>query len=157
VERGKEHHSDHLMTLLDARIDVCRRTLHELQEPLSQLNPERMEAYVKLVSILRSLSACNTRTRYPTKEVKELADQLHAIQADLHADATSHEGQTAEEVYSERLRQIQLHDGVRDGDQVVLGLLARCQLWLEIVEEKYVGLIFSYERRLTFLQTRKDR
>ena len=43
------------MTLLEARIDVCYQTLKELQASLSQLDPELMGYYEKLVSILRSL------------------------------------------------------------------------------------------------------
>jgi hypothetical protein len=63
VERGKESHSASMLTLLGARIDVCKATLKELQDSLSRLDPQMMGRYEKLVSILRSLSACNTRTR----------------------------------------------------------------------------------------------
>ena len=63
VERGKESHSEHLFTLLNARIELCRATLKELQDRLSRLDPQMMGRYEKLVSILRSLSACNTRSR----------------------------------------------------------------------------------------------
>jgi len=63
VERGREEYSPQLMTLLEARIDVCKGILHELEQYLSRLNPEDMEIYEKLVSILRSLSACNTRSK----------------------------------------------------------------------------------------------
>jgi hypothetical protein len=52
-----------LITLLEARIDVCKTTLKELRSHLSRLDPEMLETYQKLVSILRSLSACNTRSR----------------------------------------------------------------------------------------------
>lgn len=67
VERGKEHHSEELITLLNARIDVCRATLKELRDSLSQLDPHMMGRYQKLVSILRSLSACNTRSKVSLK------------------------------------------------------------------------------------------
>jgi hypothetical protein len=63
VERGKDAHCDTLLTLLDARIEVCRATHKELQDRLSRLDPQMMDRYEKLVSILRSLSACNTRSR----------------------------------------------------------------------------------------------
>jgi hypothetical protein len=63
VERGKDSHAEHLLTLLDARIDVCKATLQELQDRLSRLDPQMMGRYEKLVSILRSLSASNTRSR----------------------------------------------------------------------------------------------
>jgi len=63
IERGEDEHSEQLLTLLKARIDVCNNTLHELQEYLSRLDPQMMGHYEKLVSALRSLSACNTRSK----------------------------------------------------------------------------------------------
>jgi hypothetical protein len=52
-----------LLTLLEARIDVCQHTLNELSEILSHLTPDLVPTYEKLVSILRSLSAANSRTK----------------------------------------------------------------------------------------------
>lgn len=69
VDRGREHHSEHLVTLLHARIDVCRATLKELQGSLSRVDPDMMRHHEKLVSILRSLSACNTRSKVSRKSV----------------------------------------------------------------------------------------
>lgn len=63
IERGKDVHSPHLVTLLEARIHVCQATLKELRDHLSRLDPGMMETYEKLVSILRTLSACNTRSK----------------------------------------------------------------------------------------------
>jgi hypothetical protein len=77
-------------------------------------------------------------SQFPSKEVKDYEDQLHTIQAELHADAPTHEGKTAEEVYAERLALIQLADDVQqDGETVARSLLARCLLWVEIIQEKY--------------------
>lgn len=66
IIRGKDQHSEHLLTLLKARIDLCRATLRELKAPLAQLEGSMMKTYEKLVSILRSLSACNTRSKVRT-------------------------------------------------------------------------------------------
>lgn len=63
VERDKDQHSPHLLKLLGARINVCKHTLHDLQEGVSKLEPALADTYEKLVSILRSLSACNTRSK----------------------------------------------------------------------------------------------
>jgi len=63
VERGKDSHTADLLTLLDARIEVCKSTLKELHDQLSRLDPEMMGRHEKLVSILRSLSACNCRSK----------------------------------------------------------------------------------------------
>jgi len=62
VDRGRENHAE-LVTLLHARIDVCRTTLRELQDSLSRVDPDTMAKHEKMVSILRSLSACNTRSK----------------------------------------------------------------------------------------------
>ena len=63
VERGKEHHSPHLLTLLEARMALCRTTLQQLEHELSHLTPELESVYEELVSILRSLSGCNARSK----------------------------------------------------------------------------------------------
>ena len=63
VQRGQDEHCSHLLTLLDARIEVCKVTLNELSDSLSRLDPQMMGRHEKLVSILRSLSACNTRSK----------------------------------------------------------------------------------------------
>ncbi|KAI4735361.1 hypothetical protein E4T50_14116 [Aureobasidium sp. EXF-12298] len=137
VERGRDVHSDSLMTLLEARIDVCYQTLKDLQASLSQLDPELMGYYEKLVSILRSLSACNTRSKFPVKEVEELEAQLKQIQAELKDAGVSHEGRTAEEAYAEQLQQVHIDENhIEEGSKVVSFLLGRCLLWLEIVQKK---------------------
>ena len=61
IEKGRETHDPHLVTLLEARISVCNNIVAELQNILSGLTPELAPVYEKLVSILRSLSACNLR------------------------------------------------------------------------------------------------
>lgn len=63
IQRGKEAYSPHLLTLLEARIQVCEQTLAELELNLSHLTPDLAPKYDKLVSILRSLSALNTRSK----------------------------------------------------------------------------------------------
>lgn len=63
VERGRSQHSEHVWTLLDARIHHCEITLAELKQILSQLSPELTPTHEKLVSILRSLSGLNTRAK----------------------------------------------------------------------------------------------
>ncbi|KAL1302166.1 hypothetical protein AAFC00_002597 [Neodothiora populina] len=137
VERGKDTHSPELMTLLEARITVCRNTLEELQKSLSKLSPDKVDTYEQLVSILRSLSACNTRSKFPDKDVKEFEEQLHKIQRELSETGFEHEGRTAEQAYADRLASFQIQEGaVPEGNQVVSILLARCFLWVEVIQEK---------------------
>ncbi|KAK4610503.1 CUB1 family protein [Fulvia fulva] len=137
IERGREEHSHHILTLLEARIGVCRTTLRELQAPLANLEGRMMRLYEKLVSILRSLSACNCRSKYPEKEVEDFRQQLLAIQDEVHFENDPHEGKTAEEVYVERLAMIQICETCQQPPEVVVkSLLARCLLWVEIIEQK---------------------
>lgn len=65
-ERGREEHSPHLLTLLEARIAVCEETLADLRLNLSQLTPELIPKWEKLVSLLRSLAGCNARSKVET-------------------------------------------------------------------------------------------
>jgi hypothetical protein len=63
VEKGREKYSPHLLTLLDARIKVCEEILADLELNLSQLTPELIPLWDKLVSLLRSLAGCNARSK----------------------------------------------------------------------------------------------
>ena len=80
IERGKSQHSPSILTLLEARIHVCQERLHELQNSLSRLTPDVSATYERLVSILRSLSACNTRSRVSSREL-----QVTSRSANSHA------------------------------------------------------------------------
>jgi len=53
----------HIVTLLKNRIDICETVLAQLQEVLSRLPPDLEPTYDKLVSILRSLSACSVKPK----------------------------------------------------------------------------------------------
>lgn len=75
--------------------------------------------------------------QFPVKEVKDFETQLLQIQEQLHAERDPHEGKTAQEVYAERLRLIQeCPTCVKDPETTVKSLLARCLLWVEIIQEK---------------------
>ena len=63
VQRGKDTHSPHLLTLLANRLTTCRDMLEQLQVSLAGLSPELTPTHERLVSILRSISAANTRTK----------------------------------------------------------------------------------------------
>ena len=63
LQRGKDKHSPHLLTLLSNRLTTCRGILEQLQISLAGLSPELTPTHERLVSILRSISAANTRTK----------------------------------------------------------------------------------------------
>ncbi|KAL2051584.1 hypothetical protein ABVK25_008246 [Lepraria finkii] len=116
VKRGKETYSQALLTLLENRIETCRSILAELQASLADLSPVLTPVHERLVSILRSISAANTRSKFPTADVEGFRDQLKEIQGTmvdgkfLGEDSTTPTGQT-----------------------IVAGLLDRCFLWSDIV------------------------
>nr|POE52089.1 upf0662 protein [Quercus suber] len=93
VERGRDTHSEALLTLLDARIAVCRTS--------AARGPHEADI-----------------NQFPEAEVKEYEQQLLQIQSDLHGSRDPHEGQTAEERYAERLRMLSVADGdTQTGDK----------------------------------------
>ncbi|KAF2142536.1 uncharacterized protein K452DRAFT_286962 [Aplosporella prunicola CBS 121167] len=138
VERGKETYSPHLLTLLEARINVCQQLLNKLNHSLEKLSPELKPTYEKLVSILRSLSACNTKSKYPASEVKALHEQLKAIEAELHAEKTVDKDLQKEDRIAQMMQHMQVREteDAPEGDEVVTDLLTRCFLWHELIEQK---------------------
>jgi hypothetical protein len=63
LERGHETHSPALLTLLESRLEKCQLHLKKLQERLTAMSPELASTHETLVSILRSTSAVNTRSK----------------------------------------------------------------------------------------------
>ena len=63
IKRGKAKYSEHLLACLELRLDACRNKLRELQGYLAGLSPELSPIHEQLVSILRSISAANTRQK----------------------------------------------------------------------------------------------
>lgn len=77
LQRGKETYSPHLLNLLENRLGTCRSILQDLQVSLADLSPELTPTHEKLVSILRSISAANTRSK-----VSSVLPKLHHYATD---------------------------------------------------------------------------
>lgn len=116
VKRGTESYSPQLLKLLVYRLDTCRNLLSKLQSSLADLSQELTPVYERLVSILRSISAANTRQKFPTAEVQGFQDQLREIQATMVDGKFLAENSTAPA-----------------GQHVPTELLNRCLRWSEIV------------------------
>ncbi|KAI4167585.1 MAG: hypothetical protein LQ343_007083 [Gyalolechia ehrenbergii] len=116
LKRGTESHSPQLLKLLGYRLDTCRNLLSNLQSSLADLSPELTPVYERLVSILRSISAANTRQKFPIGEVQGFQDQLREIQASMVDGKFLAENSTTPA-----------------GQHVVTELLNRCLKWSEIV------------------------
>jgi phosphoglycerate-specific signal transduction histidine kinase len=63
VKTASSSHSENFITLLSNRIEVCQRSLVTLNNRLSRLSDDIMPTYEKLISILRSLSLANTKSK----------------------------------------------------------------------------------------------
>ena len=136
---GEGKYPLHLIVLLDNRLDTCRHLLLDLKATLADLSPELTRTHEKLVSILRSISAANTRAKvvylkiyitkllthgplkFPTREVRAFQDELKKIQGGMVdgkflADDSS----------------------TPAGQAIVTELLARCLKWADIVLERCV-------------------
>ncbi|MCJ1329868.1 hypothetical protein MMC10_006549 [Thelotrema lepadinum] len=119
LKRGKDAYSPHLITLLSNRLGVCQTTLNELIASIPRLCTALSPQYEKLVSILRSMAAANTRTNFPEAEVKGFQQELFKMQATMKdGKFTSDDGT------------------VPENQEVVVTLLTRCLRWAEIVLER---------------------
>jgi hypothetical protein len=79
VQRGKDNYSPQLSILLEARLEVCRVQLSHLHDHLSHLSPELAPIHEKLISILRSISAANTRTKVYLLGISSSTHLTHLI------------------------------------------------------------------------------
>jgi hypothetical protein len=137
IRRGHDTYSPHLITLLEARLDVCEQTLKDVEDILSPLTPELSPHYEKLVSVLRSLSACNIKSKFPTKEVDDLYEQALQVERDLGVEHPISGECKSEETYLAKLKTMEVKEGeVPTGQKTVLHLLTRCFLWIDIMRQR---------------------
>jgi hypothetical protein len=142
VERGQEVYSPHLLTLLDARIKVCEETLATLQLNLSHLTPELIPKWDKLVSLLRSLAGCNTRSKFPNDEVDAYAKELYELEEELKKDGiTAYESTgSTEDKLIEMTEKMQLtaanNEAAPEAKTLISQLLRRNLLWVALIKEK---------------------
>ncbi|KAL6703213.1 hypothetical protein ACN47E_010075 [Coniothyrium glycines] len=142
IDRGREDYSPHLLTLLDARVNVCLGILEELKLNLSGLTPELAPKWDKLVSILRSLAGCNAKSKFPNEEVDEYQKELEKLQEELKEygifayEATG----STEEKLAEMVDKMQLvaaHPEPAPAAQTLIGtLLRRNLLWVTLIKQK---------------------
>ncbi|KAE9965103.1 hypothetical protein BLS_007844 [Venturia inaequalis] len=154
IARCQGSYDPALTTILEARIAVCQKTADQLSEILSHLTPELAPKWEKLVSILRMLSACNTRSVYPKKEVEDLKRQLAEIQATLPA-VTPTDEQSLMERYAEKLR-LAAHASQSTPEELVMDLLERCQLWANLIEKQPGYIDERFRKPYEYLKNIRD-
>ncbi|KAJ5500458.1 hypothetical protein LT330_002091 [Penicillium expansum] len=119
LERGRNAYSPALLTLLESRLEQCEQSLAKLQKGLAVLAPPLAQTHETLVSILRSTSAVNTRTKFSASEVNALREQLKKI------EKTAKDGNFVDD-----------EGNVLAGQDGLKALLQRCWRWTEIVLER---------------------
>ncbi|KAH0543810.1 hypothetical protein FGG08_001849 [Glutinoglossum americanum] len=120
IQRGKDNYSPQLVILLEVRLEVCRAQLSRLHDHLSNLSPELAPVHEQLISILRSIAAANTRTKFPTAEVKGFQSQLKDIE-DSKVDGNF----------------VTADGAIPAGQQILDELLSRCQKWADTVLDRH--------------------
>ncbi|KAG9245053.1 hypothetical protein BJ878DRAFT_567042 [Calycina marina] len=108
-----------LITLLANRVTMCESLLEELKVPLVRLQGHMPKLHETLISILRSLSLANTRSKFSTTEVTKLRKQ-------------------GEEVAAQQVdgKFVGEYGNVISGNEEVCELLALVFQWSDIVLER---------------------
>nr|XP_036589706.1 uncharacterized protein CTRU02_00460 [Colletotrichum truncatum]KAF6801711.1 hypothetical protein CTRU02_00460 [Colletotrichum truncatum] len=119
VKSTETDYSPYLITLLSNRLDLCEKSLARLQKRLDRFEDPLPKTYEKLISILRSMSLANTRTKFSPSEVQKLQAQLREI------EDKRKEGKL-----------LGLDGKVPAGSDEVAELLQKCLKWSEIVLER---------------------
>ncbi|KAK2729598.1 hypothetical protein CKAH01_02572 [Colletotrichum kahawae] len=119
VKSTESDYSPYLITLLSKRLELCEKSLEHLQKRLDRLEDPLPKTYEKLISILRSMSLANTRTKFSPSEVQKLQVQLREV-GEKRKDGkfVSDDGK------------------VPAGSDEVADLLEKCLKWSEIVLER---------------------
>ena len=135
VKNAGSKHSPHLIELLSERVDRCKTSLSNLRRKLDRLGDTLPTVHEKLISILRSMSLANTRSRvsvfvlmyvlllmsvqFSVSEVEKLQNQLKEIdQQRVDGKFLTAAGEVA------------------PGSDEVSELLRRCLIWSDIVLER---------------------
>ncbi|KAK0672467.1 hypothetical protein QBC41DRAFT_313891 [Cercophora samala] len=119
LKNANAQHSPYLVELLSKREELCKTMLAKLREKLDELDKPLQAVYERLISIMRSMSLANTKTKFATSEVQKLQAKLKEI------DESRVDGKFVDEQGNE----------IR-GSDLVSGLLARCLRWSDIVLER---------------------
>ncbi|KAK2749653.1 hypothetical protein FQN57_005875 [Myotisia sp. PD_48] len=119
INTGKDTYFPQLLSLLETRLSACRAQLAELHEQIAPLAPELTPTHETLVSILRSTSAANTRTKFSSSEVLQFKDRLNELRSQMvDGNFVAPDG------------------SIPSGQELMKDLLERCFRWADIVLER---------------------
>ncbi|KAM0432281.1 hypothetical protein ACHAPT_004821 [Fusarium lateritium] len=118
-ESPDKRHPPYMLTLLSNRVKLCNSTLEKLQKRLERVPQSLLETHEKLVSILRSISLANTKSKFSSNEVKKLRNQILEIgEGHNGGKFTNEDGSPLE------------------GGEEVRELYNRCLRWADLVLER---------------------
>lgn len=120
LDHGKETYSPYLLDRIRYRLKICQGLLQGLRDFLKTLSPEMVPTWEKLVSILRSIAALNTRSKFSLKDLNDLRGKLKEVETHME------DGKLLDE-----------EGHASGGQELVVPLLKRCLLFAEIVEQKH--------------------
>ena len=141
IQNTNSQHSPYLVELLAHREELCKSSLANLRNQLDQLDEPLQAIYERLISIMRSMSLANTkskvmlpremsggrqctrltRAQFSVTEVQKLKSKLQEIDDTLvDGNFVSPEGKEYR------------------GSELVSGLVRRCLQWSDIVLERCV-------------------
>jgi len=116
---NSQHSSPYLVELLAHREELCKSSLANLRNQLDQLDEPLQAIYERLISIMRSMSLANTKSKFSVTEVQKLKSKLQEIDDTLvDGNFVSPEGKEYR------------------GSELVSGLVRRCLQWSDIVLER---------------------
>ncbi|KAK4219729.1 hypothetical protein QBC37DRAFT_272316 [Rhypophila decipiens] len=119
LKNSNSLHSPYLVELLAKRQELCKAGLEGLKKELGELEEPLRSTHEKLISILRSMSLANTKSKFSSTEVQRLQAQAKEI------DETRVDGNF-----------VNSEGKVLNGSAKVSVLLEKCIQWSEIVLEK---------------------
>jgi len=111
--------SPYLVELLAKRSALCKSMLANLRKQLDQLDEPLQVVYERLISVMRSMSLANTKSKFSITEIQKFKSKLKEIEESMV------DGKFVDEEGKE-LR----------GSEAVSGLLLRCLSWSDIVLER---------------------
>ncbi|KAL2134097.1 hypothetical protein VTI74DRAFT_984 [Chaetomium olivicolor] len=119
LKNADSEHSPYLVELLANREALCKSMLSKLRAQLDELDEPLQAVYERLISIMRSMSLANTKSKFSMTEIQKFKNRLKDIE-DSRVDGKFVDSEGRE------LR----------GSDVVSNLLERCLVWSDIVLER---------------------
>ncbi|CAG9947417.1 unnamed protein product [Clonostachys rosea f. rosea IK726] len=78
-EDSEKQHWPYLVEMVKNRVELCQATTAKLQQRLERFGECLLSKHERIISILRSISLANTKSKFPTHEVERLRNKLLEI------------------------------------------------------------------------------